>query len=134
MRLAELSTDKGLDVLCELTPYASAILEDVELLNTLGEQADFEGMNLFGQIAVVSGRVSKIIPLLLKGHRPEVYGILSVLNEKSVEEIAAQPVSDTVRQVKEVFQDNELLNFFKSFGLRERSEPSAPSADSPGSE
>lgn len=135
MKLAELSTDKALDVLCELTPYVSGICGDSELLGTLGEQIDVkEDMNLYGQFAVLMGRVSSIVPMLLKGHRPEVYGILSVLNEKTVAEIAAQPVGDTIRQVKEVFQDSDLLDFFKSFMQRGRSAPSAPSADSPGSE
>ncbi len=128
----ELSTDKALDVLCELTPYVSGICSDSELLSTLGEKTDSdENMNTYEKFALLAGRISKIIPALLKGHRLDVYGILSVLNEKSAKEISSQSVTETIKQLKEVFQDNELLDFFKSFTQREQNEPSAPSADSP---
>lgn len=135
MKLMELSTDKALDVLCELTPYVSGICSDSELLSTLGEKTDSdENMNTYEKFALLAGRISKIIPILLKRHRPEVYGILSVLKEKSVEEISSQNVRKTAQQLKEEFQDKELLDFFKSFTQREQNEPSAPSADSPVSE
>lgn len=146
MKLSELSTDKALDVLCELAPYASSIMEDDEIVSALdgfmnrsaGEKEKMDtsgaeendssmsekGIRMFGGLV-------KNIPLLLKTHRHDVYGILSVLNEESAAEIADQPVGETVRQIKDAFRDNELLTFFKSSAQRERIEPSAPSVDSP---
>lgn len=149
MKLSELSTDKALDVLCELTPYVSSIMEDDDILSALGdfmgqsaeekkkagangaEENDAsmseKGIRMFGGLV-------KNIPLLLKTHRHDMYGILSVLNEKSVAEIADLPFGETVWQIKDVFRDNELLDFFKSSVLREQTEPSVPSANSPASE
>lgn len=137
MKLSELGTDRALDVLCELTPYASSIMEDLEILSALNgfmnQSADAKdddasmpekGIRMFGGLI-------KNIPLLLKTHRPDVYGILSVLNEKNAAEIAAQPMGETVRQIKDVFRDNELLDFFKSSVRQEKTEPSAPSASAP---
>lgn len=146
MKLSELNTDRALDVLCELTPYASNIMEDEQILSALdgflgqsraekpengnennGADAPVDGIRMFGGMV-------KNIPLLLKTHRADVYGILSIMNERSVVEISTQPIKDTIQQVREMLEDNELMAFFKSSAQQERTEPSAPSADSPVSE
>lgn len=146
MKLSELSTDRALDVLCELTPYVSSIFGDEKVIVALdgampkkkdaGESKkkktdapDDAGSFSVG-VRTMSGLVG-IAPLLLKTHRPDVYGILAVLNEKTVQEVASQPVGDTIRQVKDVFRDSELLDFFKSSAQQEKTEPTAPSASAP---
>lgn len=132
MKLSELSTDKALDVLCELTPYVSNIASDDAVVGTVGKIVDTDkDINLYGKGLLMVERLGEIIPVLLKNHRPDVYGILSVMNERPAAEIAAQKIMDTIQQVRELFRDPELLSFFKSSAQQERSEPSAPSADSP---
>lgn len=132
MKLSELSTDKALDVLCELTPYVGSIANDEEVVGTVGRVMESgQEMNRYGQVVLLLGRVGDFLPLLLKNHRADVYGILSVMNERPVAEIAAQKLTETVRQVRELFQDPELLTFFKSSAQREQTEQSAPSANSP---
>lgn len=134
MKLSELSTDRALDVLCELTPYVSNITDDKELMDTLGKELEIsEGMNLYGQVGVLAGRIGELAPLLLRTHRTDVYGILSAINERTPAEIAAQPVMDTIRQARELFQDIDLMSFFRSSARQGQSEPSAPSADCPAS-
>lgn len=93
-----------------------------------------ETLNVFGKALVLTERIGEIIPVLLRNHRSDMYGILSVLNEKSAAEIAAQPVRDTIQQIQEAFQDVELLNFFKSSARQAQTEQSAPSAPSHDSE
>ena len=44
-----------------------------------------------------------------------MYGILAVLNETSVDEIAKQSLFKTIGMIREIFSDKDLLNFFKSF-------------------
>lgn len=130
MKLSELSTDRALDALCELTPYVSNIASDGEMVAAVGKVVDTGGdMNMFGKGLLLVERMGEIIPALLRTHRHDVYGILSVLNERPAKDIAAQPVMDTIRQIREVFQDEDLLAFFRSSARRERSVPSAPSAD-----
>lgn len=133
MKLSELSTDKVLDVLCELTPYVSSIASDDAVVSVVGKIVDTDkDINLYGKGLLLVERMGEIIPVLLETHRPDVYGILSVMNERSAAEIAAQPVLDTIRQVRELFQDMEFMSFFKSSARQDRTAPSAPSADSPG--
>ena len=140
MKLAELTTDRALDVLCELTPSVSNIIKDNEVINALSDampkQNDTdtgENDNSFAYGVRFVGEIGSIIPIMLKKHRADAYHILSVLNEKSVKEIARQPIFETMRQARDAFQDSELLSFFKSYMQREQNEQSAPSADSPAS-
>ncbi len=139
MKLSELSTDKALDVLCELMPCIANIIEDEQIVNGLDaiiqeKSSKREGANGFNTGIRVMGGLANLAPVLLQTHRNDMYIILSVLNEKSVSDIASQPVADTIRQVREIFKDSDLLSFFKSSMQREQTEPSVPSVDSPDSE
>lgn len=132
IKIAELSTDRALDVLCELTPYVSNVASDEALVSAVGKVVKpKDETNVYGAGLMLMERMGEIVPLLLKTHRPDVYGILSVLNEKSTVEIAGQSVCETIRQIKDVFRDSELLDFFKSSARQGESEPSAPSANAP---
>lgn len=132
MKLSELSTDRALDVLCELTPYVGNITNDEEVVKTIGKVMEGgQELNRYGQVMLVVGRIGEFIPLLLKEHRPDVYGILSVMNERPVAEIATQKLTDTIKQVRALLQDEDLLVFFRSSVQQEKTESSAPSASSP---
>lgn len=132
MKLSELSTDKALDVLCELTPYVSNIASDDAVVGAVGKIVDTsEDLNLYGKGLLLVERMGEIITVLLKTHRPDVYGILSVVSERPVAEIAAQKITDTIQQVRELSQDTELLSFFRSSTQQAQTGPSAPSASSP---
>lgn len=132
MKLSELSTDKALDVLCELTPYVSNIASDDAVVGAVGKIVNInKDINLYGKGLLLVERMGEIVPVLLKSHRPDVYGILSVMNERPVEEIAAQKIMDTMGQVRELFRDKEFVDFFKSSAQRGQTEPSVPSAVSP---
>lgn len=120
MKLSNLSTDQALDVLCRLTPLISNITSDTALVETLGKVVNAgEGLNKYGSFMLVAERLGESIPILLKTHREDVYGILSILNEKGPEEVAKQNLLETLRQLREVFQDKELMAFFKSFTTQE---------------
>ncbi len=132
MKLSELSTDKALDVLCELTPHIKNITDDEAATSSIGKVLDDgQGLNLYGRFMLLAGWVGDFIPVLLRTHRADVYGILSVMNERPVEEIASQKLIDTMAQVRELFQDEDFVSFFKSFAPQEQIEQSAPSAASP---
>lgn len=134
MKLSELSTDQSFDVLCELSPYIGNITNDETVVNTIGKvMENGQELNQYGKVMLLLGRVGEIIPLLLKEHRPDVYGILSIMNERPVSEIAAQKLTETIKQVKELFQDEDFMHFFKSSAGQGQTEQSSPFADSPAS-
>lgn len=123
MKLSKLSTERATDVLCELTPYIANIVEDSELMESLRDAIDTKKVKTKAElIAIGAGKATKLIPIILKNRRSDVYGILAVLNEKSVEEIAKQNLLVTMRQIKDVSKDKELVDFFKSWADTEESE------------
>ena len=132
MKLSELSTDKALDVLCELTPYIKNITDDEAATSSIGKVLDDgQGLNLYGRFMLLAGWVGDFIPVLLRTHRADVYGNLSVMNERPVEEIASQKLIDTMAQVRELFRDEDFVSFFNSSAPQGHIEQSAPSAASP---
>lgn len=123
MKLSELSTEKAADVLCEITPYSIAIMTDEELMAELKAAIDFKDANTMAEkIALIVGKLSKILPILLKKRREELFGILGALNEKPAEAIAKQNIIITMKQVRYICKDKELLDFFKSCTDMEGSE------------
>lgn len=115
MRLSELSTERATDVLCELTPYIANIVSDEELLEELKKAVDRKDIvNKAQWLAVGAEKITKILPILLKKRKEDVFGILAVMNEKTIEQIAKQNILVTLKQAKTAFKDKELIDFFKS--------------------
>lgn len=122
MKLSQLSTDEALNVLCELTPYISNIAEDKDVMETIGKAISTDGLTQIGITIAAAERFSKVVPVLLKTHRDDVYGIVATVNGMDVEDIKKQNIIKTMGQVRDVFRDKELLDFFKSFGPQAESE------------
>lgn len=115
MKISEFSTDKALDVFCELVPYIDNILVDEELIAEIKRKVKLpEGASRADFLNVGVDKLNKIIPILLKKRRDDLYGIISVLNEKSIEEIHNQNILTTASQVREIVKDRDLIDFFKS--------------------
>lgn len=123
MKLSQMTTDKATDVLCEIAPYAMNIMTDEELIEELKSAVDFKEANTMAdKIALTIGKISKILPIVLKKRKIDLFGILGALNEKSVEEISKQNIIKTMSQIKDISKDKELLDFFKSCTDTEESE------------
>ena len=116
MKLSELSTDRAADVLCELTPYIANITGDKALLDELANKFDSKGKSAAELYTFAAHKCAALVPILLKDHREDVFGVLSVLNETELDKIAKQNIMETMKQVREVFRDKDMLDFFKSFG------------------
>lgn len=118
MKISELTTDRGLDVLVEITPYVSNIATSENLAAELKKLAETPASSLkssLQQVVYGADVFSRLIPILLKERREDVYGILSVLNEKPIEQVASQNIMQTISEIREVFSDKDMLSFFKSF-------------------
>lgn len=115
MKISEISTDNAMDVLCELTPYITNIVTDEDLVGELKKAIDFKEANTMAEkMALTAGKITKIIPILLKNRKSDVFGIVGVLNGKTIDEIAKQNVIVTMKQIRDIAKDKELLDFFKS--------------------
>ena len=114
MILSQLTTEKAVDVLCELTPFISNITADENLLNVLkkkiGKDKTAAEIMVFG-----ANKISELAPILLKDHKDDIFGILAILNETTKEEVANQNILETMKQIKEAAKDKDLIDFFKSW-------------------
>jgi hypothetical protein len=123
MKLSQLSTDRVMDLLCEIATPVTNIMTDEELIEELKSAVDFETANTMAEkIALITGKFAKILPLILKKRKADLFSILASLNEKTIEEIGSQNVIKTMSQIKDIAKDKELLDFFKSCTGTEESE------------
>lgn len=122
MKLSELTTEQAADVLCELTPYIANITGDKTFLDELAKKFDAKGKSVAELYTFAAKKCAVLAPVLLKDHREDVFGILSTLNGTTTDAVAKQNVLTTVLQIRAIFKDKELLDFFKSFGQEEKTE------------
>ena len=115
MKLSELTTESAADVLCEITPHLANIATDEELLEELRRTIDKKGAASKAELLALGiEKVTKLAPLVLKKRRNDVFGILAALNGKDIGDIAKQNFLVTMRQLREIVKDKDLMNFFKS--------------------
>lgn len=117
MKLSEITTDRAAEVLCELTPLIDSIITDEDLMQALSAvigAKDAETMSVGQKMLLVSSKLNKIVPILMKKRKSEMFGILGILNEKTAEEIADQGLIQTMLQIRDLMNDRELVDFFKS--------------------
>ena len=115
MKLSEMTTDRAMDVLCEITPCIANITADEELLTELRNAIDPKAVKTKAELMVKGvEKITKLAPIVLKKRKADVFGILAALNEKTAEEIGKQNIIATMAQVREVVKDKDLMDFFKS--------------------
>lgn len=123
MKLSQMSTDGALDALCQIAPFVADIATDPEIRAELSAGIDAsKGNTLAERFALMAEKLSKVIPLFLKNRRESIFGILAVLNETDVESIAKQNIMQTMKQIRDIVKDKELLDFFQSCTSMEGSE------------
>lgn len=124
MKLSQISTDRAAEVLCELTPLVDSIITDEDLMQALSAAIGAEDAKTmsFGQkLLIVASKLNKIVPILMKKRKSEMFGILGILNEKTTEEIAGQSLIQTMIQIRDLMNDKDLVDFFKSCRNSEKS-------------
>ena len=114
--------NRAADMFCEITPYVANIVTDEDLIGELKKTISGKAITRAELIAFATEKIIKLIPILLKKRKADVFGILAVVNKKTVEEIGKQDLITTMRQVKDVVKDRELLDFFKSCAATEGNE------------
>lgn len=134
MKLSQLPTVQAKDVLIQVAALTANITDDKPLLDVIGNADNFKGigdMNARGVKAMLLGKWSAFVKGLLERHWEDVRGILAAVNAKSPEEIEAQTITETIRQINEIRDDKELVDFFLSFTGWGKTAQSALSAIAP---
>lgn len=58
--------------------------------------------------------VLHILPTAIKNYKQELYGILAILCDKTVEEVSEQSLGETIKVIKELLSDDDFKSFFIS--------------------
>lgn len=108
MKLSQTTTDQAANVLLLVTPDIGAIMQDETLIEkftnqtTEPDKATETGIKIF----------MDLLPILLTKYRQNIYNIIGALNEKTAEEVATQSLKETIAEITEIFNDEDLLSFF----------------------
>lgn len=106
-----LSTEKAFDIL----PYISDIYEKVDFKGFIKEYREniqdtdeenqqlIAGLDIFAFLMKQSGKVKE-----------EFFNIVAIAEDKKVEEIKKQSFAKTLKTIKELFTDKEMVDFFKT--------------------
>lgn len=125
-KISDLTADKAVDVLCELSVYLANILTDKQLIDELKTELNSEDIKTKAQqIAVVTDRFVNLIPIILKKHKSDVFGILATLSvtaDVTVDEIAQMNIIVVMNNIRKIVQDKEFIDFFKSCAPQEAKE------------
>ena len=101
-----------MDVLCTIAPSIQAIVEDKDIMSTLGKAVDKKGLTTVGVLMAATSKLVGAVPVLFKTNREDIYNILSNVGGVTVEDVKEENMLDTMQQLKEILQDKPLLDFF----------------------
>lgn len=113
--LSQFDSDTAADVMIEIATPLTNIIGDEKFVSELrktmpkGEHTQIEVVRFALQKIVV------LLPILLKTHREDTYAVLAPFAEKSVAEIGTQNFLVTLNQIRQLVQDKETVDFFKSW-------------------
>lgn len=117
MKISEMSTTQASAVLVKIMQPMQNILSDEKVMP--GIQAVMGQETAEKAIALA---LRTIVPDLLKSHTGDFCAIIGAINSKTQKAIEQQGIVATMAQVKEIFSDKELLDFFKSSALQAETE------------
>lgn len=115
MKLSEMTTERSFDVICEITPYLGNIVDDKILMDSLKRTVNL-GQEASQMAVITAGvaKVNKIVPIVLKDHKVDVLGILSIVFDIPVEKLEKQNILKTMMMIRDIIKDKDLIDFFGS--------------------
>jgi DNA polymerase III epsilon subunit-like protein len=114
MKISEITTEQLVDTLVVLVDPFTSIVTDIELVDGIKDKMGLNGTESTAEMMVVGAqKISKIAPILLKNHKNDIYSILSAINGVSIEQVAKQSALKTIKELKELLTDKDLLSFFR---------------------
>ncbi len=112
--LAELPAEEGIDRLIGMTPYLGNILTDEALTNALTADPPKENQPMTRAMVMATGmkRMNALLPVLLKTHREDIYGLLSAYYAIPITELQGESYGALVSRIKNIINDESITAFF----------------------
>lgn len=105
MKISEMSTEQGFDVMQKLTPYVNEIVTDEEVAKIAAE---------FREKKNTVESMNRLFPLMMQNHREALYGMVAAVSGKTVEQVRKQPLGKTKEGFQEAMSD-DVFDFFILF-------------------
>lgn len=115
MKISEMTNDQAADAMIRIVAPIERLTKDERLEPLLEELAGHEGEGGVSALKIISSMLPRIVPMLLKDHRTDLFEIISILSGERVEKVGGMKLSETVHILKESI-DDELIGFFRLSG------------------
>lgn len=112
-------TEDAIDKLCDIAPIIADIGDKAK-----NDQEFKDFMAGYSKAKDNRTFVLRVLPVLVKNYKEDMYSILSIWTEKSIDEIKEQSLGVTIKELKAIFEDEDIRAFFSSF-----SEPKKTAAE-----
>lgn len=119
MKLSEMTSEQGVDVLIRLTPVITGLLSDSEFISEVtGILADKseDGKELRAEDYLSRGieKINNLAFLLFRKKRDALFEIIGAVGGKSAAQVASQSFIVTLSEARDILRDKDLINFLKS--------------------
>lgn len=107
--MSQITTEKTFDLL----PHVVDIYEKAGIDSYRKKmQKEYKGKNVDVEEAGLNAilYVLKSLPKV----KEEVFQVIAIAEDKDTEDVRKQPLSQTLKELKEIFLDDDLMDFFKS--------------------
>ena len=110
MKISEMTTNQAADVLVRIADPAANIMHDAETFSMLESISKSDATNA---VTFIADNIVTIARVLLKNHRIDLFEVVAALTDKTVDDVANQKFTQTVKDLKDSW-DGELVDFFGS--------------------
>lgn len=110
MKITEMTNDQAAEAMIRLAVPFGNICEDEEALKLIDE---YKGMENTPLIKTIGKLLPKVVAYILKTHKADLYEIVGALTFQTAEKVAKMNFAETVKIVKESY-DEVLTSFFTS--------------------
>ena len=110
MKLSEMTNDKATEALIELSIPIGNICDSDEVTNLIEEYKKIKDVTV---IQAVGKMLPKMLTLLLRTHRDDIYQIIGILNGCPASKIAKMTFGETMKLVRDSY-DEVIHGFFTS--------------------
>lgn len=123
MKISQMNNNQAADALVRIADPMGRICDDEELVDMLDT---FSNLKNVGFIAAIGRMLPRIVAYALKKHREDMYEIIGALDGKTSEEVAKMNFVETVKLVKDSY-DDILKDFFISSAVSGKTTATASS-------
>ena len=121
MKISEMTTDMAADAMIRIAEPFQHICEDENMLKLFDKMKNLHGVE---PIKALGSILPEVVMFGLKAHRNDLYEVIGALCQKTTAQVAKMNICETIKIVKESY-DDVLKDFFTSSVLATEADETA---------